>query len=191
MSPRRWSSASSTSSSASMSLAGHADTVSADIDLGTSKDSAAVTIVEASAARAAARMVPATPAGEDIVRRWTVTSDKPGQVALVFIATVKGQAAAHRLERKVPMAASARAMEPPARRSGTSSSSLCCTPHRSWLSQPASSDCGRRGRSGRWGKATLRRDRISAAGCTRVGCRLEGRGPCLLVERLFCSGPWP
>ena len=38
-----------------MSLAGHADTVSADIDLGTSKDSAAVTIVEASAARAAAR----------------------------------------------------------------------------------------------------------------------------------------
>lgn len=97
--------------SASMSLAGHADTVSADIDLDTGGDSAAVTIVEASAAPAAQRMAPIASAEESIVRRWTVTSDKPGQVALVFTATVKGQAAAHGLERKVPKTVSARATE--------------------------------------------------------------------------------
>lgn len=98
--------------SASMSLAGHADTVSADIALDTSEDSAAVTIVEASAAPAAARRVRAASGEDSIVRRWIVTSDKPGQVALVFTATVKGQAAAHGLERKVPKTVSARATEP-------------------------------------------------------------------------------
>lgn len=98
--------------SASMSLSGHADTVSADIDLDTSEDSAAVTIVEASAAPAAVRMASVASGEESIVRRWTVTSDKPGQVALVFTATVKGQAAAHGLVQKVPKTASARAKEP-------------------------------------------------------------------------------
>lgn len=97
---------------ASMSLAGHADTVSADIDLHTSRDSAAVTIVVASAAPAAARMALAASGGDAIVQKWTVTPDKPGQVALVFTATVKGQAATHPLEQKVPIAASARAKEP-------------------------------------------------------------------------------
>lgn len=95
--------------SASMSMAGHADTVSADIELTTGEGSAAVTIVEAPAA---ARLAPATPGEESLVRRWTVTSDRPGQVALVFTATVQGQAAAHGLERKVPKTASARATEP-------------------------------------------------------------------------------
>jgi hypothetical protein len=97
---------------ASMSMAGHADTVSADIHLDPAENSAGVTIVEVSAAPAAARMVPVASAEEGIVRRWTVTSDKPGQVALVFTATVRGQAATHHLERKVPIAVSARATEP-------------------------------------------------------------------------------
>ncbi|SDP78326.1 hypothetical protein SAMN04487914_13919 [Arthrobacter sp. ok909] len=98
--------------SASMSLAGHADTVSAEIHLDSAENSAAVTIVEVSAAPATAQMEPAAAGEESISRRWTVTSDKPGQVALIFTATVRGQAATHRLERKVPIAASARATEP-------------------------------------------------------------------------------
>jgi hypothetical protein len=98
--------------SATMSLAGHTDTVSADIDLHTSKDSAEVAIVETSAAPSTARMALAASGGEGIARKWTVTPNKPGQVALVFTATVKGQAATHPLEQKVPKTALARAAEP-------------------------------------------------------------------------------
>ncbi|WP_461189965.1 hypothetical protein [Arthrobacter sp. Z4-13] len=97
--------------SASMSLAGHANTVSADIDLERSEHSAAVTIVEEPISLAASRMVLVASSEDDIVRKWTVTSDEPGQVALVATATVRGQAAAHGLERKVPKTLSARATE--------------------------------------------------------------------------------
>lgn len=99
--------------SASMSMAGHADTVSADIELTQAEGSAAVTIVEAAAeARPAAHILPAASADENLVRQWTVTSDEPGQVALVFTATVQGQVAEHGLEQAVPVQVSARATEP-------------------------------------------------------------------------------
>jgi hypothetical protein len=96
--------------SASVSLASHADTVTVDIDLGTSETSSSVTIVPASADPAAARMAPVT-SSDEVVRRWTVISKEPGQVDLVFTATVKGQAASHDLERKVPKTASTLATE--------------------------------------------------------------------------------
>lgn len=95
---------------ASMSLApNHSGTVSADIDLDKGEDSSAVTIVEATAAPAAARTALPMSGEESIVRRWTVVSDEPGQVALVFTATVEGHAAAQNLAGKVPKTASARA----------------------------------------------------------------------------------
>jgi hypothetical protein len=94
--------------SASMSLAGHTDTVSADIELTPSEDSAAVTIVKASAAGPATRLTQAA-SDENLVRRWTVIPDEPGQVALVFTATVEGEAAAHGLQQDVVIQESARA----------------------------------------------------------------------------------
>lgn len=98
--------------SASMSLAaGHSDTVSADIDVNPDADSAAVTILEASAAPSAARAALAVSGEESIVRRWTVISDEPGQVSLIFTATIEGHAAAQDLAGKVPKKASARATE--------------------------------------------------------------------------------
>jgi hypothetical protein len=95
--------------SASMSLAGHADNVSADIVLASGKDSAAVTILEATASPEAAKLTAAASGHGDIIRRWTVIPDKPGQVSLVFTATVTGQAAAHHLEREISKAVPARA----------------------------------------------------------------------------------
>lgn len=98
--------------SASMSLAGHGDTVSADIGLAQGKDSAAVTIVdEPAAAGPAAHVTTASSEDERVVRRWTVTPDEPGQVALVFTATVQGEANARELRDVVPVEESARAME--------------------------------------------------------------------------------
>lgn len=98
--------------SASMSLLGHAATVSADIELAAAKDSSEVTIVAASGAPVAALIVLVASGEADVTRHWTVTSDKAGPVALVFTAKIKGQAAAHPLERTVEKTASARAVEP-------------------------------------------------------------------------------
>jgi hypothetical protein len=96
--------------SASMSLApNHSGTLSVDIDLDKGEGSSAVTIVEATTAPAAARTALPTSGDESIVRRWTVVSDEPGQIALVFTATVTGHAAAQDLAGKVPKTASARA----------------------------------------------------------------------------------
>jgi hypothetical protein len=96
--------------SASLPLLGHGDTVSADIELAESEESADVTILEVSAAPAAAHLVAASDT-ESVVRRWTVIADEPGQVALVFTATVQGQAATQNLKQDVPVQASARATE--------------------------------------------------------------------------------
>jgi len=96
--------------SATFPLLGHGDTVSADIELAKSEDSADVTILELSAAPAAANLVAASDT-DSVVRRWTVIADEPGQVALVFTATVQGQAASQNLQQDVPVQASARATE--------------------------------------------------------------------------------
>ncbi len=108
--------------SASMSLAGHADTVTADIQLTAAENSAAVRIAEASAAvepapasagiRAAAHVTAAVP-NDRFVKKWTVTVDEPGQVALVFTATLHGQAGIQELQQAVPVAASAPATQRP------------------------------------------------------------------------------
>jgi len=95
--------------SASMSLAGHANTVAADIQLGSSEDSAAVTIVESSPAAALASTGGSS---DDVVRHWTVTPDEPGQIAFVFTATVQGQAADYPLKQEVSHQAAGRAIKP-------------------------------------------------------------------------------
>ncbi|MDQ4502355.1 hypothetical protein [Sinomonas sp. ASV322] len=97
---------------ASMSLAGHAETVNADIGLAAGEHSSAVRIVEASPTPTAVRSSTAS-VQQSITRRWIVISDAPGQVDLVFTATVEGQAAAQHLKQTVPKMASARATEPP------------------------------------------------------------------------------
>lgn len=100
--------------SASMSMANHADTVSADITLAAGEGSTAVTIVEATAAaRPAALLISAGSDDERVVRQWTLTPDKPGQVLLEFIATLHGIAEAEPLEGAVSVAVSARATAPP------------------------------------------------------------------------------
>lgn len=100
--------------SASLSLAGHADTVTADITLAAGADSAKITIVEASADSGAGMRAETVASGDGtVVRRWAVTADEAGQVALVFTAHVQGQAATHELEDEVPRVVAAKAMEPP------------------------------------------------------------------------------
>ena len=101
---------------ASMSLAGHSDTVGADIELSKGEGSAAVTITKATAAARptahVASAASAASADDTIVRQWTVIPDEPGQVSLVFTATVEGQAEAHGLQQEVLKEESARATQP-------------------------------------------------------------------------------
>ena len=112
--------------SASMWLAGHSDTVTADIQLTQAEGSAAVRIVQASAAigpaapsaapsaaiRTAA-LLAATAPDDLFVKKWRVIVDEPGQVALVFTATVHGQAGIQELQQAVPISASAPARQRP------------------------------------------------------------------------------
>jgi hypothetical protein len=97
-----------------MSMAGHADTVSADISLAQGETSADVTITEASAAPQAMTQVALTPSAPDstVERKWTVIPDEPGQVHLVFTANVTGRAEDQDLQEDVPIPATARAVEP-------------------------------------------------------------------------------
>ena len=99
--------------SASMSLAGHADTVSADIGLAQGETSADVTITQASAApepMTPVAMTESTPA-DTVEQKWTVSPDEPGQVDLVFTADVNGRAEDQELQQDVPIVATVRAVE--------------------------------------------------------------------------------
>lgn len=100
--------------SAVMSMAGHADTVTADITLTPAQTSADVSIAETSAApQTATNVALAGPApGDRLVRRWRVIPDETGQVDLVFTANVAGRAAEQNLEQDVPILSSSRAVEP-------------------------------------------------------------------------------
>jgi hypothetical protein len=100
--------------SASMSLAGHAGTVAADISLTQGETSAEVTITRSSAAPQAMTPVAGVAAAPDdvIERRWTVIPDEPGQVDLVFTAAVAGRAGDRALQQDVPIVATVRAVEP-------------------------------------------------------------------------------
>ncbi|QBR92722.1 hypothetical protein [Nocardioides euryhalodurans] len=98
--------------SATMSLAGHAGTVAADISLTQGETSADVTITGSSAAPQAMTPVGAVAADDVVERRWTVIPDEPGQVDLVFTAAVAGRAGDRALQQDVPIVATVRAVEP-------------------------------------------------------------------------------
>lgn len=96
--------------SATLSMAGNGDTVSADIGLTAAEDSVRVTILPAEAvARAAAGT-----ADDDVVERhWTVIPEEAGPVSLVFTVHVGGTAGSQELSRDVPRTIAARAEDPP------------------------------------------------------------------------------
>lgn len=98
--------------SATMSMPGHAGTVTADIALAPAEDSAAVTISEASPQAFAPAVSTESPPGDGVSRRWTVIPEEAGQVRLLFTARVLGTAAEQQLEQDVPVTASARAVAP-------------------------------------------------------------------------------
>lgn len=97
---------------ASMSMAGHPDTVSVDLALTKGEDSVDVAITESTAARQAVAQS-ALSTGNMAQRRWTVVPLEAGRVDLLFTATVVGQAAGQPLTDEITLAAEARANDPP------------------------------------------------------------------------------